>query len=183
MLRLLSSDGSSLETVGSSSILPLCHDPERISMNSTIHEIRDLATRLVAQGSVAAEDALSVAVQKVGDDALGELGQLVEEFSGHPEAQIPILKHLISNDEQNQSWLSQSGFAYWLAGQDEEAEQISNRSLAIDDRHVDTLLLVAALRRSDAERLPIYQDVLTLEPTNEIALSQVKAITSKHLQS
>ncbi len=135
-----------------------------------LERLKILATQLVEAGNT--EEELKRLLQKITDVA--GLRSLAEEFAPHPEVAFPVYRRLVELRPDDPDFAAGLGWVFWACGEDDKAGEQAARGARLDPDNVDTLLLRAALEPNRAEKRRLYKRVLNQDPTNSVALANLK---------
>ena len=104
------------------------------------------------------------------------LVEMAEQFANLPDVAIPALCRLVELAQANVGYLVRLGFAYFSAGEDEEAEKCLRRAEALVPNDLEVMNLAATLARDDASKRAIYARILARFPDDRVAYENLVAL-------
>lgn len=107
---------------------------------------------------------------------IAQLEALAQNYAPYEEISIPAHQRLCDLDSQNLERLVALGFAWYMNGRDEQAQDCATRALEIDRGNISALNLQAALAKDDATKRSIYARILTIDPHNRAAFDNLVLI-------
>lgn len=108
-----------------------------------------------------------------GSEHVDELEALTQSYAPYEEITIPVHLRLLELEPDSLGRLVRLGFAYWMNGHDEVAQDCATRALAVDRGNIEALNLQAALAKDDALKKSIYARILTIDPKNRAAFDNL----------
>ena len=104
------------------------------------------------------------------------LRTLADKYTPHIEVSIPLNERILELNPSDVEAIVALGFLFWLDGEDDKAWEQVKRAETINADHVGALTLEAALIKDRNAQVRMYERVLEIDPSNNVAQGNLKAL-------
>lgn len=104
------------------------------------------------------------------------LRTLADKYTPHIEVSIPLSERILELNPSDVDAIVALGFLFWLDGEDDKAWEQVKRARNINVEHVGALTLQAALTKDRNAQVRMYEKVLEIDPSNEVAQGNLKTL-------